>query len=130
MNNHRAFLFFECNFIEIPFVVTTMLNTIGRIVRITLFSLIAIILVIFTMWWIYSPGTAEPIKDSSGQIAARSISSIDTVQLGGQKQFLVIRGADSTKPVMLFVHGGPGGPEGIMMKELNPSIEKDFVMVY
>lgn len=82
------------------------------------------------VWWINSPGKADPIIDKSGKTILGSISTIDTLQIGGVKQYLIIRGVDSTKPVMLFVHGGPGGPEIGMMKETNRLIENDFVMVY
>ncbi|OFX26263.1 MAG: hypothetical protein A2041_11790 [Bacteroidetes bacterium GWA2_31_9b] len=50
--------------------------------------------------------------------------------LGGQEQYLIIRGKDATKPVMLFLHGGPGSPEYAFMKATNQTIENDFVMVY
>jgi pimeloyl-ACP methyl ester carboxylesterase len=43
---------------------------------------------------------------------------------------MIIRGADSTKPVMLYLHGGPGSPEIAFLKETNTKLEKDFVMVY
>lgn len=107
-----------------------MLKKIWRVCRILLISLFSLIGLLLTLWWINSPGTAESIKDSAGRNLPKSISVIDTVILGGLKQYLIIRGADSTKPIMLFVHGGPGGPEAVMMKEMNPGIEKDFVMVY
>lgn len=107
-----------------------MLRKIWRIIRIVLIGLFIFIGLLLLLWWAKSPGTAEPIQDGSGKVLPKSISIIDTVTLGGLKQYLIIRGADSTKPVMLFVHGGPGGPEGVMMKAMNPDIEQDFVMVY
>ncbi|GIL23892.1 MAG: alpha/beta hydrolase [Bacteroidota bacterium] len=83
-----------------------------------------------TLWWFNSSGKADPITGKNGKTIPNSISAIDTIRLGGMKQYLIIRGADSSKPVMLFVHGGPGGPEIGMMKETNQLIENDFVMVY
>ncbi len=93
-------------------------------------GILTLLLVLLTAWWINSPGKADPITDKNGKTIPGSISTIDTLQIGGVKQYLLIRGADATKPVMLFVHGGPGGPEIGMMKETNQLIENDFVMVY
>jgi pimeloyl-ACP methyl ester carboxylesterase len=96
----------------------------------TTFGLLSIIVVLVLFLWIKSPGITDPITNIKGEKNPGSISEINTIELGGLKQYLIIRGADSTKPVMLFVHGGPGGPEIGMMKETNRSIEDDFVMVY
>lgn len=93
-------------------------------------SLLLVGLILLILWWFNSPGKADPITTTAGEKIPGSISLIDTVRLGGLKQYMIIRGVDSTKPVMLFVHGGPGGPEIGMMKETNQSIENDFVMVY
>ena len=80
--------------------------------------------------WIKSPGKADPITDLNGKTLTGSISTIEEITLGGQEQYLIIRGADATKPVMLFLHGGPGSPEIAFMKNTNRAIENDFVMVY
>ena len=80
--------------------------------------------------WIKSPGTTDPITDANGETVAGSIASIETVTLGGEEQYLIIRGADTTKPVMLFLHGGPGSPEMAFMRNTNQTIENDYVMVY
>ncbi len=85
---------------------------------------------LFVTLWMKSPGKAEPITDLKGNIIEGSISVIEKIDLGGQEQFLIIRGTDITKPVMLFLHGGPGSPEISFMKHYNTKIEEDFVMVY
>jgi len=104
-----------------------------KIIRILLYilgCLISIVLVLTVILWIKSPGTADPITDKNGKTIPGSISSIEKIKLGGIDQYLIIRGVDSTKPVMLFLHGGPGSPETTFMKETNTAIENDFVMVY
>jgi len=104
-----------------------------KIFKVLLYPVGGILVIIsgltFTLW-IKSPGKADPILNSNGKIQTGSISTIEEVTLGGQEQYLIIRGADSTKPVMLFLHGGPGHPELAFMKNANQAIEKDFVMVY
>ena len=75
-------------------------------------------------------GETSPVVDANGNKLPNSISEITNVEIGGIDQYLIIRGADTSKPVILFVHGGPGSPETALMRALNPTIENDFVMVY
>ncbi len=93
-------------------------------------GIFTIVLMLLVGLWTISPGKADPITGSGGTQLKGSISVIEKITLGSQDQYLIIRGADSTKPVMLFLHGGPGSPEAAFMKHYNRDIEKDFVMVY
>ena len=93
-------------------------------------GLLVITLGLLAILWMKSPGTADPITNSNGKIIPGSISVIEKVKLGGQEQYVIIRGEDRNKPVILFLHGGPGSPEFTFMKSTNRAIEKDFVMVY
>jgi pimeloyl-ACP methyl ester carboxylesterase len=101
-----------------------------RILLYIIGGLLSIALILALVLWIKSPGKTDPITDITGKIVPGSISTIEKIKLGGIDQYLIIRGVDSTKPVMLFLHGGPGSPEIAFMKETNTSIENDFVMVY
>jgi len=107
-----------------------MIRKVLKVILYIISAFFFLILSLVTVWWINSPGKADPITNKNGETIPNSISVIDTVRIGGLKQYVIIRGADTTKPVMLFVHGGPGGPEIGMMKEKNRLIENDFVMVY
>ena len=93
-------------------------------------GLVFIIAILMTVLWIKSPGKAAPIVDKGGNTVGKSISTIEKIEIGDQEQYLIIRGVDSTKPVILFLHGGPGSPEIAFMKKFNTAIEEDFVMVY
>lgn len=101
-----------------------------KIIASIISGIIAILLILAIYLWIKSPGTAQPVTNSQGKLLEASISTIEKIKLGGIDQYLIIRGADSIKPVMLFLHGGPGSPELAFMKETNTAIENDFVMVY
>lgn len=59
----------------------------------------------------------------------RSIASLEPVTLGGDEQWLLIRGADRAKPVVLFLHGDPGRPEMYMAHAFQRALERDFVVV-
>jgi len=107
-----------------------LLKRIAKILLYFIGVLVVIILGLAINLWIKSPGVAEAITDVGGNPIEGSISSIEKITLGGVDQYLIIRGEDITKPVMLYLHGGPGSPEFAFMKETNTSIEKDFVMVY
>ena len=75
-------------------------------------------------------GKTSQIIDADGNILPNSIAEILRVKIGDINQHLIIRGADTTKPVMLYLHGGPGDAETVFMREFNPALENDFIMVY
>ncbi len=104
-----------------------------RLLKFLLYTIIVIIVIalglVITLWS-FSPGKADPIKDINGNQISGSISTIEKIEIGGDEQYLIIRGVDSTKPIMLFLHGGPGSPEFAFVKRFNQSIEEDYVMVY
>lgn len=56
------------------------------------------------------------------------ISANEKVRLGGVDQWIQIRGHDRTKPILLFLHGGPGFPQ-MPFSHLNAELERDFVVV-
>jgi pimeloyl-ACP methyl ester carboxylesterase len=45
-------------------------------------------------------------------------------------QRIIIRGKDTTKPVLLYLHGGPGDPEFPFVHQFDPFIEDMFVVCY
>ena len=107
-----------------------MKRKIFKITMLIISGILVIFLALALTLWIKSPGKAEPIMDISGKTLDSSISVIEKIMLGGQEQYLVIRGVNRVQPVMLFLHGGPGSPELPFMKNYNRDIENDFVMVY
>ena len=59
-----------------------------------------------------------------------SINGVKKIFLGGLEQYIIIETEDTSKPVMLFLHGGPGVPEYFIMKKENQELQKHFIMVY
>jgi len=108
-----------------------MNRVVKRILRFTGYGLLATgILVLLGIGWLYlySSGTTAPIVDMQGRPVAGSIASLECIELNGAKQWILIRGYDTTKPVLLFVHGGPGSPEMPLVTN-NEALEKRFVVV-
>jgi pimeloyl-ACP methyl ester carboxylesterase len=61
--------------------------------------------------------------------SANSIASLEAMNLDVVEQWLLIRGQDITKPILLWVHGGPGGAQIGFIREYIAELEKDFVVV-
>jgi pimeloyl-ACP methyl ester carboxylesterase len=59
----------------------------------------------------------------------RSIASLEEVELGGAKQWILIRGRDRRNPVVLWLHGGPGMPAMYLAHAFQRQMERDFVIV-
>lgn len=59
----------------------------------------------------------------------RSVASLEKITLGGVDQWILVRGWDRTKPVVLFLHGGPGMPAMFLAHAFQRGLERDFVMV-
>lgn len=65
---------------------------------------------------------------------AKSLAPTDAVnertfmQLGGVSQYVEITGVSSGKPVLLFIHGGPGWPQTPLLRYLNSDLTKSFIL--
>lgn len=67
--------------------------------------------------------------DATGTVQAESIALLEPVVLGGSQQWLLIRGANRSNPVLLFLHGGPGSPYMGLAHTFQNELEKHFVVV-
>jgi pimeloyl-ACP methyl ester carboxylesterase len=59
---------------------------------------------------VYAPAK-HLIADIDRIVTPNGVQELQTVRLGGIDQWISIRGADRSNPILLFVHGGPGAPE-------------------
>ena len=62
--------------------------------------------------------------------ATNSIASLEDVMIGGVNQSVLIRGFDVDRPVLLWLHGGPGSPMMPVAHVLGDRLEKHFVVVH
>jgi len=76
---------------------------------------------------IVSPGKPGscPVNDSG-----RSMCEKTFVRIGGIRQGMFIRGADTANPVLLFVHGGPSFSEYFLVEKYPTGLEDHFTVCY
>lgn len=66
---------------------------------------------------------------ASDKPTAGGIYSLETIDLGGVKQTILITSKDISKPILLFVHGGPGFSEMALIRKYNSDLDKHFIVV-
>jgi pimeloyl-ACP methyl ester carboxylesterase len=69
-------------------------------------------------------------KDIDGRTIPGSIALLEEVELGGCRQWILIRGRDINNPFLLFLHGGPGMPAMYLAHAFQNELEKDFVVIH
>ena len=57
------------------------------------------------------------------------VSSLEAIELGGARQWILIRGENSRAPLLIFLHGGPGMPAMYLAHTFQLELERDFVVV-
>jgi pimeloyl-ACP methyl ester carboxylesterase len=94
--------------------------------------LVLLILILFALilWRELRPVGTPLIIDQNGEKRPGSISALEEVVLGGMKQWIQIRGHDSSDPVLLWLHGGPGSAQMPIAHYFNQNLENDFIVVH
>ncbi|MBQ9209498.1 MAG: alpha/beta hydrolase [Oscillospiraceae bacterium] len=59
----------------------------------------------------------------------KGICLYETPEINGIRQYIQIRGADKNAPLMLFLHGGPGGSMAGLCHVMQPEWEHHFTVV-
>ena len=75
------------------------------------------------------PATTEPITGPDGTPVPGSVAELTKVDINGHDLGLMIRGASTDNPVLLFLAGGPGGSEFGAMRRHLPDLEDHFTVV-
>ena len=57
------------------------------------------------------------------------INSLEEIELGGVKQWILIRGHSTSNPILLYLHGGPGFPQMPFTHIDSRKLEKHFLVV-
>ena len=66
----------------------------------------------------------------SAEPGAVAMDELSEIQVNGTKQWILVRATDRTKPVILFVHGGPGYPLMWYSRGFDDAFLDDFVVVH
>jgi proline iminopeptidase len=88
-------------------------------------ALVVVGLAIVVAW----PASTPPIVDASGATIPGSLATLETVTLSGSDQTIMIRAADPSKPVLLFLSGGPGQSDLALARALTTGWVDDLVFV-
>ena len=95
----------------------------GVVASFVILALLIVALVVFPSCVQRAVAKRIAIKSPNG------IASLEKIRLSGVDQWIQIRGHDRTKPILLFLHGGPGFPE-MPFSHVNAALEKEFVVVH
>jgi len=69
------------------------------------------------------------IPGPDGRPLPGSIAALESLELSGTKQWVLIRGTEATNPELLRLHGGPGAAEMPLVRRYNGGLEDHFVLV-
>lgn len=97
-------------------------------ITIILLSFLGLSIAFFIYLVEISPGRTEAFTDKNGAVLAGSISEKVFVKINGVKQGMFIQGKDSTKPVLLYLHGGI--PDYFLTKKHPTGLEDIFTVVW
>lgn len=78
----------------------------------------------------WSPGKPEPFLNENGMPLTGSISEKIYVDINRVEQGMFIKSKDKTRPVLLFLHGGPAMPEYTLVQKYPAGLEDDFTVCY
>jgi pimeloyl-ACP methyl ester carboxylesterase len=64
-----------------------------------------------------------------GSVFANALDTVETPIIGGIRQYIQIKAKDASKPVLLFLHGGPGGSVLSYSDKFTSRLQEHFVVV-
>jgi pimeloyl-ACP methyl ester carboxylesterase len=77
-----------------------------------------------------SPGKISPLTKENGNPYMNGLALIETREINGVDQSMIIRSKNVDNPVLLYVHGGPGSPEFPFIKHMKTDLEEYFTVCY
>lgn len=87
-------------------------------------SLVIIALLATIIWW-FIPARTPSISSNSNQ----SIASLEYIEIGGLQQSILIRSENTSNPILLLLHGGPGMPMMYLAHTFQIPLEQEFTVV-
>ena len=104
----------------------------GRERKMVLTFAIILLLLVVVVYIILPPsfGKTKPFLDENGHVSANSISEKIYVEINGTSLGMFIMARDRSKPVLLFLSGGPAIPEYLMEQWYPVGLEDEFVVCW
>ena len=101
------------------------------IVEVGILALLCLVALVWSEALKAEPRQLPPVLTQSGEPAPTGLVSRERVTLGGVEQTILIRGAEESLPVLLFLHGGPGGSVMPWVDLFQTSLlEENFMVVH
>lgn len=75
-------------------------------------------------------GNMKSFRDENGRILEGSISEKIHVDINSASLGMFIAGKDTSKPILLFLGGGPGIPEYFLETQYSSGLEEEFVVCW
>ena len=66
---------------------------------------------------------------ASSILAQQPIDTTEILTIGGIKQYISIKGKDRSKPLLLYLHGGPGGSVMTYANKFTSRLQENFIVV-
>src|SRR5215470_5870779 len=79
--------------------------------------------------WVLVLGFAVTVLTDNA-VANGAISRSEYLSINGARLYLQTRGANPTAPILLWLHGGPGGAERPLFRYFNGKLENHFLVAY
>ena len=98
--------------------------------NLTLFSIAAIFLAIFIFFKPLRKASTPVTIEVEGVKEDMDIATMEAIELNHSKQWIFVRGFDLTKPLLLFLHGGPGSTSTAHIRKFLPELEQEFVVIH
>lgn len=106
------------------------MNVVLRWLSRSLAGIIVLAVVLVALAIVYGSVHQWRIATTTRIETPNGVESLESVTLGGVEQTIYLRGHDREKPVMLFIHGGPGAPEMPSARTFGLRLEEHFVVVH
>lgn len=102
-----------------------------KISRFLIIPGLIIFIIALTGFLIYRNAIIQETKTINSIITATGIESLEEVTINNRKNWIYIRSQDKTKPILLFIHGGPGISSMPFAKvKYQGELEKSFIVIH
>jgi len=92
--------------------------------------LVVLCVVIALSFFVYRAALQSNVLRRTDSSGSNGIDSLEQVELGGVRQWILLRGRDTSRPVLLILHGGPGAADIMLARHFDGELVDDFVVVH